>query len=349
MSSSRPWLSIFVVAASLACSSKQEHADRLPEGLDGAVPDVGGTHDTLAGDTAKSDGAPTDGSTPTTRTLTEWVGPTIWTSLIRAGAVDESERVYVSDGTNVYRVVDGKPEIYLSSADVKAALGSGLDPDTLRVDTDGKGTLYLFDRSAAGTILSSTAPHDVKQVRKFTSVGAGPTFPDWMQHVDADKLAFIAREGLYLSDSSGLKLVYDAKQVGGSPIDCAAEYLATTRDSFAFYLPGCNGSPLLGGKLDGSGFGELSTIDKVKFIHKDISNFEGIGRDRSGGIVANMQHALVSFDKTGKPTALPTSPSLDDYQKASTETDFFYLRPVVMGPSGAVYVIGQKTILKAAP
>jgi hypothetical protein len=338
------FLSLALVACvSSACSSKQEHASRLPDGLDGGF---GGIDARPSGDSATDTAGDTAGFA---RALTLWAGPTIWTSLTRAAAIDESERVYVTDGANVYRVVDGKPESYLTSAELKAVLAR--DPSNISIDTDSKGTLYIFDDGGGATmLLSSGAPHEVKVVRAITDATLDPTFPAYMQAVDTDTVAFIARQGLFVSSPTSLTLVYDETKLGGSTISCAAEYLTVTREGFAFYLPGCNGTALLGGKLDGSGFGEVMSMDVMRKADPKLSNFDGMGRDRKGGVVVNMESRLFSFDTKGAYAPIGTNPTMADYQTSTGEvTNVFYLRPVLVGPSGAIYIVTGKSVLKIAP
>ncbi|WP_148314160.1 hypothetical protein [Sorangium cellulosum] len=271
-------------------------------------------------------------------TLSEYVGPQIWTQLTRTAAVDAADRLFVTDGQTVFVVEDGVPSIYLSPADLQPA---NADAGIISMDVGPDDRLYILDRGVPAQILVSRGPHDVSILHGDLS--AARTFPALLAVESPDRIFVVSHyDGLFEVTPNGIDLLYGESAIDAS--GCAAEDLAVSQDGRLFYLPGCNGSPLLSGLTDGSGVGILKHEDALDEYY--FWMFGGIARNPPGGVMVNLVGTIYHIGTDGTATELNTTPTLND---VTADWIDFHARPIEVGPTGNVYVISTETIYRAVP
>jgi len=268
-----------------------------------------------------------------------YAGPVVWTSLGKSAAVDSQDRLYVTNGTTVYRVENGTASIYLSASDLTAQVGNVIQIDDLDVASDDR--LYLMiSRFNGDGIYVSDVPG---QIAPHFDLGTVPGFLFDMNMVSPDRaLISVGYDGLYEADALGARRVYDNTLVGVS--DCATPDLAAMPTGYFFYSPGCNGSVLRGGKTDGSGVGMLHQTADMNLGY--WPNFEGFGRDPKGGIMLNGLWEVFHVDEGG---ALRNVVYLKTYAASLGDEDYFYDRGIAVGPTGRIYLVGGPAIHVAEP
>ena len=280
------------------------------------------------------------------RDWTVLLGPGVWTSLVNTAAVDSRERLYVSDGSSIFVVQNASASVYLSGAAIAAASPDGSDA-VQSLDVGPDDTLYflsgtrIFGSSGAGQV---SLLHELK----------GP-YVHWLGVVDANRMIVF---DYYLGGAeavtpAGEALLYDGGTVMGAT-DCAAESVATQRDGVFFYLPGCNEYPLVAGNFDGSGAAVLLQSTLTPRLYAD--NFESVTRNPTGGFVANVENdagswnqALIQIAEDGSWYELPTNPPMGTFVNQIGDIFEFHARPVAVGPSGAIYLVGRHSIYRAGP
>lgn len=274
-------------------------------------------------------------------------GPTNWTFLARAITVDGQDGVYVTSGSTIFRVDHTGPSVYLDAATIAAAIGGGADPsllDIMSLDVGPDQKLYFLDRMYR-KILVSSAPGGAAVHRDLSGISG---FPWYIGVVDENDILLInLYDGMWSITDTGNTLLYDSSLVLGGN-NCGTEGLAVRPDGYFAYLPGCNGSPVVGGKADGTQVGLLLT-NSIDVGLSDFWNFSGVGRDPAGGYVLNINGARLLHATTDSQYELiPVNPELDTLA-TDMEGDSlaFYSSPVAVGPTGRIYIISQTSIYVA--
>ena len=292
-----------------------------------------------------NDLGPTSGpDLASTRTWSIYNGPdTSWTRLINSAAVDSQENLYVSDGQSIFVVRAGVVSVYLS----QATIGATSAIQSLDVAPDD--TLYFL---AGNAIYHATAPEQVALQHQVTAAQVVM----WLGVVDDNQALVLDyyEAGLEKIVGATETLLYNGTTIPGAT-DCSSQSLAVQRDGVFFYLPGCNGSPLLKGNSDGSGAGVLLQSELSPRLVAD--NFNSVTRDPAGGFVLSVENnagtwnnALIHCDENGNWFEIVTSPPMGTYVGSIIDDIFeFHSRPVAVGPSGAIYVVGIHSIYRLSP
>ena len=312
-------------------------------GPTGSTPSGSGGSGTTSSGTGGSGG----GSViPLAYTLTEYVSlpQTLWKSLGHAAALDSTGRLFVSDGKVVYAIKDGVPSIYLTYAELKIAASDEL-PSIESLDVGPDDRLYILNGGGPYNILVSHGPHDAAL---HVTVGAGILqWPPSIGVETPDRILIVnGTGGLYAITPGGTKLVYKESTFQGGT-SCAYQDFTVSQDGELYYLPGCNGSPLLGGKTDGSG------IDFVKEVGELQPNafwpFSGVAHHPQGGVVANLGEAAYYFDKSGNPTQLSMTPPMFTIETTGGDEPLFRGGLIEVDLDGVIYLIGADRIYRATP
>ena len=289
----------------------------------------------------------TTATIPTPYTFEKLAGPTIWTNLKRTLAVDSQDQVYVTSGSTIFRVNGSGPTIYLSATALATAIGGGADASSLNItsiDTGPDDKLYILERMYR-KILVSDGLGSVTVHRDISNI---PGFPQLIGVIDYDNILLInLYDGLWFVKGSGNSLLYDDTLVLGGT-DCGTEDFAVRYDGYFGYLPGCNGSPMVGGKSDGSGVGTLLT-NAVDVGLGSFYNFSAIGRNATGGYVISIDGARIGHVTTaGQLELIHTQPELDVLAQVMGEGTFgFYYSSIAEGPTGNIYVLSPTTLYVA--
>lgn len=283
---------------------------------------------------------------PASHVFEKIAGPSIWTYLRRTIAVDSLDQVYVTSGSTIFRVKDKVPAIFLNAATIKAATGSSAAPDIRSIDVGPDDNLYFLE-GTSGKILVSDQQGQVRIHRDLRGI---PGFPQRIGVIDADSILLInLYDGLYLVKGSGNSLLYDKSLVLGGT-NCATEDLAADADGSFSYMPGCNGSPMVGGKSDGSGVGILLT-NSINVGLTNWWNFSGVGKDPEGGFIANVSGSrILRITAQGQYEIIHTDPELDVLARTFEESDMaFYYGAIAKGSTGNIYLLSSTSLYAAHP
>lgn len=273
-------------------------------------------------------------------------GPTIWTYLRRTLAVDSLDQVYVTSGSTIFRVKDKQPVIFLNAATIKTATGSSADPNIRSIDVGPDDNLYFLE-GTSGKILVSDQQGQVRIHRDLQGI---PGFPWRIGVINADSILLInLYDGLYMVKGSGNSLLYDKSLVLGGT-NCGTEDLAADADGSFSYLPGCNGSPMVGGKSDGSGVGILLT-NSISVGLTSWWNFSGVSKDPAGGFIANVSGSRILRATTlGQYEIIHTDPELDVLAITSEGNSMaFYYGAIAKGSTGNIYLLSSTSLYAAHP
>jgi hypothetical protein len=317
-------------------------------GSTGSTPNGSGSGGTMSTGSGSSGGTGSGGGSviPLAYTLTEYVSSpqALWKGLVHTSAIDSAGRLFVSDGQVVYVIKDGLPSIYLTYAELKIAANDDL-PSVVSLDVGPDDRLYILDGSFPYNILVSQGPHDVAL---HLTVDADNL--DWPPSIGVESpnriLLVNGTGGLYEITPASTKLVYKQATFQGGTT-CAYQDFAVSQDGDFYYLPGCNGSPLLGGKTDGSGIAFIQAVNDLEGTY--FWGFGGVARHPKGGAVANLAEAAYYFDKSGAPTKLSMTPSMDTIKSTGMDVSLFRGRPIEVGSAGEIYLIGADRIYRATP
>ncbi len=269
--------------------------------------------------------------------LEHWVGPQIWSGLTRSTAVDLQDRVYVTDGAAIFVVDDGVPSMYLSHNELTAFDD---DAEVIDMDVGPDGNLYILLGDFSPSILVSSAPHSAAV---HIDGVADPYSASRMAVESPDRILLVTTfDGMLAVSAGGVTSIYPDEALGGS--GCLGEDVAASQDGYVYYLPGCNGTPVLGGKSDGSGLGILGDPDDLGEYY--FWMFGGLARNPPGGTVVNLVGTIYHFTIDGVATEVNTTPTLENI---TDDEGVFHVAPIEVGPSGAIYVITGLDIYRAVP
>jgi hypothetical protein len=165
--------------------------------------------------------------------------------------------------------------------------------------------------------------------------------------VSEAEIALVSSAGMYLAKPAGNSLLYGPSVLQGGT-DCATEDLAVQTSGVFVYQPGCNGSPIVRGNVDGSGTQVLFQWMPGQPNKIDVQNFLCSGRDPAGGFFTVLEDEttsdprLVHFDDcftadTGYE-AVPLAPSLAAVAAASSESLTFRYCSLAVSPTGTIFI-----------
>jgi len=273
-------------------------------------------------------------------------GPVIWTYLRRTIAVDSLDQVYVTSGSTIFRIKNKQPEIFINAATIKAATGSSSDLNIKSLDIGPDDNLYFLEANSSKIFVSDQQGH----VQMHRDLRGLPGSPQLIGVIDADTILLMhLYDGLYMVKGSGNTLLYDRSLVQGGT-NCGTEDLAVGADGSFTYLPGCNGSPMLAGKSDGSGVGILLT-NSISVGLGGWWNFSGVSTDNAGGFIANVSGSrILRTNAQGQNEIIHTDPELDALARTSEGSDMaFYYSPIAAGKTGNIYIISSTVLYVAHP
>jgi len=298
-----------------------------------------------------SAGASLDGGLPAIRgTLSQVLAGAPWMIVQTAAgiAVDAHGRVYVQDPANIYQVDGTSISVYLTLDEAKAVAPS--EPWFVDIDIDSDDVLYVL---LMGTVLQSRAAH---QSTLWASL-APSSFATRLGVFEPSKVGLVSRSGFSVLQTTKNELVYPMAQLQNAS-GCATEDLATAPSGVFLYEPGCNGSPILRGKADGSGVSVLYTagiFSPPTPLH--AGNFICTARDPCGGfyvVVRDLDNLEdprlyhLTEDATGSNglTAIETVPSLADAEKSQSEVFAFLYCSLAVGRDGTVFLQTRSQLWK---
>lgn len=278
-----------------------------------------------------------------TRTLTQVLGGGPWMlGQETAGmAVDAQDNVYLTDKDNVFVVAGASVNVYMTAAEA-ASIG-GQAPGFVEfhdLDRGPDNNLYLL---TDGWILQSGAAHQGTLLRTVSDI----VFPNYLGVVSESLIAVVGNDGMWLAKPAGNALLYDSNTLQGGT-DCATQDLALQTSGMFVYQPGCNGSPIVRGNVDGSGTDVLFQWMPGTPNALSVQNFLCSAPDPAGGFYTIIEdevtsHSrLVHFDSCFTPTSgfhdVPLAPSLADAAAASMGPLTFRYCSIAVSPAGKIFI-----------
>ena len=314
----------------------------------GSAPSGSGSSGTTSGGGGYSGGTGSGGSSviPLAYTLTEYVTSpqALWKGLVHTSAIDSSGRLFVSDGEVVYAIKDGVPSIYLTYAELKTAASDDL-PSISSLDVGPDDRLYILDGGAPYNILVSHGPHDAALHLAVASESL--TWPDHIGVESPDRVLLVTSEGgLYEVTVGGTKQVYTSSAFQNA-MGCGVRDFAVTQNGYFYFLPGCTNSPILGGTTKGGSVDVLVTLADLDENYAWW--FGAVAHHPKGGAVANLTGTAYYLDASGKPTELSMNPAMSTIKETGYDFPLFDGRPIEVGASGEIYLIGSDRIYCAIP
>lgn len=258
------------------------------------------------------------------------MGPTSWTNLVRSIGVSPDGRVYVTDGETVFRVMNGAVDSFLTAEDLNGEV------DAVTVDPDGN--VHVLGATFNDTIQvvspdgETITTHDTSEF----------IFPGYITALSSSHAIFVSRDGLVSTNPAPPAVLYSDAAVGGSTISCASEAVAAAGER-VYFLPGCNGTPVYGGLVDGSRMGILIDDEPIHDRYDNLGfngfiGFNGIAAHPTDGIVANMEQLLVHIRDDGTFSEIRTTPRLyleEDYD--------FHSAPIAVSATD-IYLLADNTV-----
>lgn len=280
------------------------------------------------------------------RILTQRVSGAYWSiGQTSAGmAVDEQDRVYLADTYSIYVVSGSSVSVFLSQPEAQASAGVPNGEAFRDLDRGPDGKLYiLMDQ---GHILRTDTAHQAELWATFTGAAAPPSR---LGAISAGLVGVIDSDGFWsVSPGTGNAThVYDAQQTQVSS-GCVLEDLEIGASGVFLYQPGCNGSPLLRGNVDGSGVSALYDTDLSGTSPLHAGNFACSARDPAGGFYvlvwdwANGGEALFHLDEDADSskgfTRVVTTPSLNEAAAQANESLTFWYCAMAGAKDGGIYI-----------
>jgi hypothetical protein len=277
-------------------------------------------------------------------------------------AVDELNRVYVGDSANVF-VVDGTSlRTYLTTADAPNPTGAPTGFGDFDIGPDGR--LYIVSSAfLAGTgwsvgVVRSSVAHQAEPWVDLSEL----TQPRQLAVIGDGFAGVVSREGFWTFVDGGGQLVYDAGK-GVATFGCAAEDLAAAPSGVFLFQPGCNASPILRGRSNGS---DVATLYNTTVLQPSspipAENFTCVARDPTGGfyvVIAVydnggdapvLYHVAENANGTDGLTLVPTVPSFADAKRTQNDSVFGFLYcSIAAGRDGAVYYQTYGQLWKVSP
>lgn len=255
-------------------------------------------------------------------------------------AVDSGGNIYVSDGGSVYQVIGNEVSEYLTRADILAGGVGEHGPRIYDLDIGSDDRLII---AVSGYVVNTNGPHAISVLHQLTE---GDEVPVKMGAIASPDVLVVSPSGLTRYGSGSPKFLYDAEQLQRTA-GCAAEDLAVSGTGEFLYQPGCNRSPLMRGRADGSGVGVLYEAGTQSKVPISASNFVCSTRDLSGGFYVVTRNAagllplLYHVDQNASSmdaaTYLPTEPSLAAMQNEEWSDPLaFYFCSIAVAPDGSI-------------
>ena len=270
-------------------------------------------------------------------------------------AVDDQGRVFINDENNVYVVTGATPSVFLSRTDVIGLSDTSfgiLGFQDLDIGPDQQ--LYV---AIGRTILRTNTAHTAALWRDLSASYSLP-FYESLAVVGIDRVALATSSGLFDVTPAAAKLVYDPKTLNWGD-SCATEDLSAARSGVFLYQPGCNGSPLVRGDVDGSGVGVLYKSEYAGGSPLKASNFVCSARDPKGGfyvvtrvpdgLAPELYHLTEDSDQVNGIELIDTTPTLAQAQSSQTETFGFDYCAIAGAPDGSVYLVTYSQLWRVAP
>jgi hypothetical protein len=290
------------------------------------------------------------------RALTRVLANAPWTSQqgVYGMAVDEQDRVYIEDGTNVYLVDGPNVSTYLTFAELTAKTNVTRPSQIMDLDRGPDGLLYILVGGADGLLIEYPQIKIMPSalVRSAAAHVAEPwidtsmlTFPKCMTVQSAGRAAVVSQEGLTLVSDQGSQAIYKQNQLLNT-IYCAWEHLVTAPSGVFLHLRGCNDSTLYRGNLDGSGVTLLYHGNQLlPDVRQNEANFVCTTRDPAGGFYFVLgrpgdfmgPHLYHVSEDASRLELVQTSPTFQEVVGTQSDQLAFDFCALAAAPDGTIF------------
>lgn len=301
---------ILALATGFGCGEK----DHPPLIGDGAGPNTSGR----GGNTGSGDGGndstteagsggestPAEGGGGTgvrpgkSRVLTKLIdeGPWMVAQETTGIAADDKGRLFLNDENAIYVVENGEVALFLTLEDGVSAVNR--PTNALFKDFDIGPDQKLYITFGDWILRADTATAHQAEVWRELDPEINGTW--------ARFLGVLAEDSVVVSGSPGLSLIGNQNELVYTTDDfdfdtgCATEDMAVGRSGVFLYQPGCNGSPLGRGNIDGSGVATVyeSTLGLIGGERYPVSTFGCSGRREGGGFYTVLEGGLLEAEST---------------------------------------------------
>ena len=285
------------------------------------------------------------------RTLTMLVNDAPWKGLQHVGgmAVDAQNRVYFEDTENVWLFDGQNVSTYLTLAEAAAQAPPTVTSWISDLDRGPDGLLYVVvsgfgSADAVAVVVRSSSPHVAQRWLDVSNIGAAR-----LSVISADRVAIVNVAGLYTASATNQALVYPNALLDNAE-NCALQDLTAAPTGVFLYQPGCNGSPLYRGKVDGSG---VATVTGFNVTHMCTA------RDPKGGFyivvddfppgAARIYHLADGATDVAGATLVETTPSLAAVQGMQDDPLIFMFCSMAAASDGSLYLQTFQQLWKVSP
>ena len=262
--------------------------------------------------------------------ISDWLGPGQWSGLASTAAVDKDDRLYFTDGSQIY-IADGAGARVLYS---QAILSADFDADAteygvgnLSLSPDGR--LFAFVNLSSARFTTAVYAADGQgHLRLFADFKSfWPNYPV-IAAVTSDYV-LAPFDSLYCVTSSQVTPIYGpSTTIYWDAYGCANRAIAAEASGVFYYTSGCNGSSLFAGQTDGSGVAKLAALTDLSTDF--YANFLAIAAAPHGGSIANLGKDFFYVDAAKTHIRLDMTPSTSGaYEQycaaAVASTDTIYI------------------------
>ena len=279
--------------------------------------------------------------------LSHWQGPALWTYLASTAAIDSAERVYVTDAKSIFVADTTGVRTAYSASQLSLDFGTA-DYVISKIDMSPDDRLFvlvdLSQSSFTTTLFASDGQGHLRTFADFKSFW--PNLPV-ISAVSSDYV-LAPFDSLYCVTSNVVAPLPALGTNYWGSYGCADRAITNEPSGSFYFLPGCNGSPLLGGSVNGAAVSVLSNLSDLGENY--FLNFSSVARAPHGGSIVSLDAVFYYFDQTKTHIRLSTSPSIAEVRAVENggDTDFLYCVDVV-GPSNTIYIVCPAHIYRAVP
>ena len=167
--------------------------------------------------------------------------------------------------------------------------------------------------------------------------------------IAADRVAIINAGGLYTATATAQTLVY-ANALLENRENCALQDLSAAPTGTFLYQPGCNGSPMYRGNVDGSGVATFTGFTPtIKCTARDPRGGFYILDEDCPECVFRIYHLADGATDRSQATLVETTPSLADVKAQQTDTLAFEFCSMAAASDGSLYLQTFQQLWKVSP